>query len=135
LWHPRILGLRAGRPWSKVQLHARSHPEEVHALIAEAFSTGDLDAFAQLHEPHATAIVPPAGTRVSGRDAIREAVEPIVARAPQAQIEVVEKLEADGLALTHARRRVGEMSGRGAIVSRRQPGGTWRIVIDNPMSP
>ena len=26
-----------------------------------------------------------------------------------------------------------ELSGRGAIVSRRQPDGTWRIVLDNPL--
>jgi ketosteroid isomerase-like protein len=28
-----------------------------------------------------------------------------------------------------------EMTGRGTIVSRRKPDGTWRIVLDNPMSP
>jgi hypothetical protein len=27
------------------------------------------------------------------------------------------------------------MSGRGAIVSRWQPDGSWRIVLDNPLSP
>ena len=62
---------------------------------------------------------------------------------PQASIEVVSALEADGLALTHARwslvgsadgERV-ELSGRGTIVSRRQPDGSWRIVLDNPLSP
>ena len=55
---------------------------------------------------------------------------------------MVEKLEADGLALTHARwnvvgdrRRRAVSGGRGTIVSRRQPDGSWRIVLDNPMSP
>ena len=53
------------------------------------------------------------------------------------------KLQTDGLALTHARVNVVagdgddrmEVSGRGTIVSRRQPDGSWRIVLDNPMSP
>jgi ketosteroid isomerase-like protein len=27
------------------------------------------------------------------------------------------------------------VTGRGTMVSRRQPDGTWRIVLDNPMSP
>jgi uncharacterized protein (TIGR02246 family) len=117
---------------------ARS-PEEIHALIAAAFNAGDLEAFAELHEEHATSIVPPEGRRVSGRDAIREALEPLFALGPRARIEVVEKLDADGLALTHAQWSVvaGErvqMSGRGTIVSRRQPDGSWRIVLDNPMS-
>jgi ketosteroid isomerase-like protein len=91
----------------------------------------------------AAAIVPPEGRRVSGRDAIRAAVEPIFALGPSARIEVVGKLQADGLALTHARVNVVagdgrerlEVSGRGTIVSRQQPDGTWRIVLDNPMSP
>ena len=121
---------------------ARS-PEEIHALIAAAFNAGDLDAFLELHEEHAATIVPPEGRRVSGRDAIRAAVEPIFALGPSARIEVVGKLQADGLALTHARVNVVagdgrerlDVSGRGTIVSRQQPDGTWRIVLDNPMSP
>jgi uncharacterized protein (TIGR02246 family) len=118
-------------------------PEEIHALIAAAFNTGDLDAFLELDEDDAAVIVPPDGRRVSGRDAIRAAVEPIFALHPTAQIEVVGKLQADGIALTHARLNVVagdgrdrlEVSGHGAIVSRQQPDGTWRIVLDNPMTP
>jgi uncharacterized protein (TIGR02246 family) len=118
-------------------------PEEIHALIAAAFNAGDLDAFIDLHEEHAATIVPPEGRRVTGRDAIRAAVEPIFALRPSARIEVVGKLQADGLALTHARLDVVagdgdqrlEVSGHGTIVSRQQPDGTWRIVLDNPMSP
>jgi uncharacterized protein (TIGR02246 family) len=118
-------------------------PEEIHALIAAAFNAGDLDAFLELHEEDAAAIIPPDGRRVSGRDAIRAAVEPIFALRPKARIEVVGKLQADGLALTHARLNVVagegrerlEVTGRGTIVSRQQPDGTWRIVLDNPMTP
>jgi len=121
---------------------ARS-PEEIHALIAAAFSAGDLDAFIGLHEEDAATLVPPEGRRVSGHEAIRAAMEPIFALGPSARIEVVGKLEAGGLALTHARLSVVagdggdrlEVSGRGTIVSRRQPDGSWRIVLDNPMSP
>lgn len=120
-----------------------STPEEIHALIAEAFNAGDIDAFLQLHEEDATIVVPPEGRRVSGRDAIRAAVEPTFALRPTIRNEVVEKVQGDGLALTHARwtlagtdggQRV-EMSGRGTVVSRRQPGGSWRIVLENTMSP
>ena len=116
-------------------------PEEIHVLLAAAFNAGDLDAFGDLHEDDATVIVPPEGRPVSGRDAIRAAVAPILAAASEFRTEVAGKLEADGLALTRARwsllatdgaeRR--EMSGRGTIVSRRQDDGSWRIVIDDPM--
>lgn len=121
---------------------ARS-PEEIHALLAAAVNAADLDAFADLHEPGATAIVPPDGRLVSGRDAIRAATEPVFALGPRVEIDVLGKLQADELALTHARVKLMatkggesmEMSGRGTIVSRRQPDGSWRIVLDNPMSP
>jgi uncharacterized protein (TIGR02246 family) len=118
---------------------ARS-PEEIHALIEAAVNAGDVDAFADLHEDDAVVIVPPDGRRVSGRDAIQAAVWPIFALGPTAEIEFVDKLQSGDLALTFARVRVLgsgglEIAGRGTVVSRRQPDGTWRIVLDNPMSP
>jgi uncharacterized protein (TIGR02246 family) len=117
-------------------------PEEIQALIAAAFNAGDLDAFLQLHEEDATVVVPPDGDRVSGREAIRAAVQPTFALRPTIRNEVVDKLQSDGLALIHARWNLAgtddgqlvEMSGRATVVSRRQPDGTWRIVLENPMS-
>jgi uncharacterized protein (TIGR02246 family) len=117
-------------------------PEEIQALIAAAFNAGDLDAFLQLHEEDATVAVPPDGDRVSGREAIRAAVQPTFALRPTIRNEVVDKLQSDGLALIHARWNLAgtddgqlvEMSGRATVVSRRQPDGSWRIVLENPMS-
>ena len=121
---------------------ARS-PEEIHAIIAAAFQAGDLDGFLDLHEEDAVSVVPPEGRRVTGHAQIRAALAPMFALRPAARIEVLDKLETDGLALTHARVHVTagdgderlDITGRGTIVSRRQPDGSWRIVLDNPMSP
>jgi uncharacterized protein (TIGR02246 family) len=118
-------------------------PEEIHALIEEAVNAGDLDAFVDLHEEHATTVVPPEGRRVTGRAEIREALAPIFATRPRVRDEFLEKLQSDGLALTHARlhlvvTRDGEqvdIHGRGTLVSRRQDDGGWQIVLANPMSP
>jgi len=119
-------------------------PEELNALLEAAFNAGDIDAFLDLHDDDSALIVPPEGAQVSGRDAIRAAVAPTFALAPAFRSEVVGKLEGNGLALTHARWTMSgtaedgapiEMSGRGTIVSRRHPDGSWRIVLDNPMSP
>lgn len=118
-------------------------PEQVHALIAAAFNAGDRDALLELYEPDAALIVPPEGERVRGVDQIRAAVAPTFALRPSARIAVLAKLEGDGLALTHARwemlgDRDGErvrLTGRGTLVSRRQADRSWRIVLDNPLSP
>jgi len=48
-----------------------------------------------------------------GRDEIRAAVAPLLALAPEMATVMVTKLETDGLALTD---------------------GTWRIVLDDPLS-
>ena len=133
----------AGGPVAQGARMPADSPEQIHALIAAAFNARDADAFAALHEQDATVHVPPDGRRVSGRDAIRAAVAPMFALASSFRSEVVGKLEADGLALTHARwRLIGddggervELSGLGTVVSRRQPDGSWRIALETPMSP
>jgi uncharacterized protein (TIGR02246 family) len=116
---------------------ARS-PEEIHQVLAAAFNAGDLDAFMEVHEEGATALLPPEGRPVSGREAIRAAMTGIFAQRPRAEIEVLAKLQAGDLALTHASVHVVagelEVTGLGTIVSRRQPDGSWQIVLDNPMT-
>jgi uncharacterized protein (TIGR02246 family) len=120
-------------------------PEDTHALLEAAFRAGDIDAFVSAFEEDAVMVVPSDGRPVTGRDEIRKAVEPQFALDDlSADIEVVGKLQSDGLALTHARWRLAgtdaegtalELRGRGTIVSRRQPDGSWLIVLDNPVSP
>jgi ketosteroid isomerase-like protein len=118
-------------------------PEELHSLVEAAFNSGDVDTLVDLYDDDATLIVPPEGARATGKHAIRMAVEATLALKPVARMEVLEKLESDGLALTQGRwTLVGaaedgarvELSGRGTMVSRCQPDGSWRIVLDNPMS-
>ena len=118
-------------------------PEEIHTLIETAVNAGDLDAFIELHEENATTVVPPDGRAVTGRGEIRDALAPILSSRPRVEIECVAKLEGDGFALTHARvhlvgTHTGEqfdVHGHGTVVSRQQPDGSWRILLDNPMGP
>jgi uncharacterized protein (TIGR02246 family) len=118
-------------------------PEQIHAYLSAAFNRGDVEAFLDIYEPEALLLVPPGGQEARGEAAIRAAIEPIFAARPEFESRVVAKLESNGLALTQARWRsvatidgkAHEESGHGTVVSRRQPGGGWRIVLDNPLGP
>jgi ketosteroid isomerase-like protein len=109
-------------------------PEETHTLLEAAFNAGDADAAAAAFAEDATMFDPHERRVVHGRDAIRKSIAPLVAGGRDSEITVLAKLESDGLALTHAHWRLGELSGHGTIVSRREPDGRWLIVLDNPLS-
>jgi uncharacterized protein (TIGR02246 family) len=112
-------------------------------MLQDAFNRSDLDAFIALYEDDATLVVPPDGEVVHGREAIRAALAAHLALPTRMTSVVRKKLQADGLALTRARWELTavaddgsrtNLSGRGAIVSRRRPDGTWGIVLDDPLS-
>lgn len=118
-------------------------PEELHALVEAAFNAGDVDRLVDLYDEDAALIVPPQGLRATGRRAIRAALAATLALRPRARMEVVDRLQTGGLALTHGRWTLAgtgedgapvELSGRGTMVSRRRPDGSWTIVLDHPMS-
>lgn len=123
---------------------AARNPEDVHAALEDAFNRGDLDAFVAVFEHDATATAPLDGRVVHGRDEIRAVTAPVFALQPDAHIEVVGKVQGDGLALTHASWTLTgvspqgdpvEMSGLGTVVSRQQPDGHWLIVLETPLTP
>jgi ketosteroid isomerase-like protein len=118
---------------------AASRPEEANYLIAEALSSGDLDAAVALYEPGG-AFVPQPGQVVMGAD-LSEAVKGFIALKPNLQIEVTRVIEAGDIALLYSKWELDgtapdgspvKLAGKGTEVVRRQPDGTWLFVIDNP---
>lgn len=117
-------------------------PDQLHTIIRDAISRADLDAFVDAHDDDATIVVPPDGRIAHGHDEIRAAIAPLLALGPELTAIMVNKLETDGLALTHGRWRLTvtehgnrtDLHGNGTMVSRQRPDGTWRIVLDDPLS-
>jgi uncharacterized protein (TIGR02246 family) len=117
-------------------------PVQIHAILAEAFSRGDLDAVVELYDEDAALVVPTDGHVARGRTQIRDATAPVLAGSPRLTSVVERTLESDGLALTQARwELIGtaadgsplQLNGRGTIVSRRRSDGTWAVVLDVPV--
>ena len=113
---------------------------QLPASLAERLAAGDLDGALALYEPEAT-FAPQPGAQVSGLDASRDALTQFSALHPTLDGEVEKVLEAGGVALVTNRwtlRGTGpdgaplEMGGVSADVMRRQPDGTWRILVDDP---
>ena len=119
---------------------AARRPEEVDQLFAQAFSAGDLETLVALYEPDA-ALVSQSGQVVTGREAIREALQGFLALCGEFRLEVRSIAGTGDLALVRSDwSLVGtapggclvNLSGRGSEVVRRQPDGTWLYIIDNP---
>ena len=117
-------------------------PEECDLLLFEVIETGDLDAALALYEPDAVFVVSP-GQVVTGHAAIREVLQGMMSANATGKLEAVTAVpSADGtIAFTRAK---GSSTGPGPDgkpittpfhsieVVRKQPDGTWRIVIDDP---
>ncbi len=115
-------------------------PEEVHELFARYFSAGDIEAVMSLYEPGAT-MLPMPGPAVSGLTAIRELMTAFFAPKPKLELQVTKTVRAGDIALifsswtlreTAPSGNMVERSGQTSDVVRRQPDGTWLLVIDVP---
>jgi len=116
-------------------------PEEVHQRWLQAINDGDLDALMGLYEPEATGVFGP-GQVATGLAAIREGNQQFLALRPRFELRVAQVLVAGDLALllspwsmTGTGPDGAELASRGTTsdVVRRQPDGTWRFIIDNPL--
>ena len=116
------------------------NPEELVRLFSEALNSGNLDALVALYEPQAT-LTPEPGQVVTGTRAIREALSAFVAIKPTLTLEVKTLAQTGDIALTSTKWALSgtgpdgnqtTMSGHSVEVSRRQPDGSWLLVIDTP---
>jgi uncharacterized protein (TIGR02246 family) len=117
-----------------------STPEGLMRVFTDRVHAGDLDGLVALYEP-AAVFEPRPAVVVEGREAIRRALGDLLALRPTMVAETVEVLQADDVALV-----VNEWTmtgtapdgsevlqgGRSADVVRRQPDGSWLVLVDKP---
>jgi uncharacterized protein (TIGR02246 family) len=115
-------------------------PEAVIERFSQLLAKGDLDAMVELYEPDAT-FAPQPGESVSGRDAIRSALDAFLAVQPRMTGTIEKVLRAGDTALVANRWSLTgtspdgspvEIGATSADVLRRRPDGSWGIVIDDP---
>jgi uncharacterized protein (TIGR02246 family) len=117
-------------------------PAEIHRLFASAFNAHDLDALVALYEPEAV-LVPQAGQRATGRDAIRDALAGFLAGFQRIELTTRGIVQQGDIALLypefhlHSTGEDGQpvtLEGHGTEIVRRQPYGGWLFVVDDPFS-
>lgn len=115
-------------------------PEECDRLFGEYVSAGDLDKVVALYEENAT-FVQHDGKVAHGHAAIRQALSRLVAMRPKFRLDVVKVVAAGDLAIVYndwemsaidPDGKPSERAGKAIEVMRRQPDGSWKVVIDDP---
>jgi uncharacterized protein (TIGR02246 family) len=118
-------------------------PEECDLLLLEAVQKGDIDAALELYESQANFVMAP-GDVVEGHAAIRRVLEGFAAAMAGGKMDAVSVTTSpDGtLAVTRTRGSSTVLGPDGepmtvpfhsVEVVRKQPDGTWRFVIDDPI--
>ena len=119
---------------------SNQRPETVIERFSQLLAEGELDAMVELYEPDAT-FVPQPGETVTGRDAIRAALNGFLAVEPRMTGTIEKVLCAGDTALVANRWSLAgtapdgtpvEMGATSADVLRRRSDGSWGILIDDP---
>jgi len=118
----------------------RNTPEQLMQAFNDRFAARDLDGLASLYEPDAV-FRPEPGVVVEGIDAIRQALGALFELNPTLEATPTEVLHVGDIALVvNEWTMVGtapdgsevRKGGRSADVVRRQPDGSWLVLIDHP---
>ncbi len=115
-------------------------PAEVSEAFLAAFNSGDIEAILSYYGPDGV-FVTEQGQALKGPDEIRPMLEDFMAMKPNLQSDNSKLISAGDLAVnvmkwtltgTGPDGAAVSMQGSGFDVMRRQPDGSWNVVVDNP---
>jgi len=118
-------------------------PAALFAVIEDAVNRADIDALVDVYDDAAVVVAVTTGGIAIGRAEIRAASVALLALRPRLAIAPVTTLRSsEGLALAHGRWHLTvvdqggrvELSGLGSMVSRQCGDGSWRVVLDDPLT-
>lgn len=110
-------------------------PEEVHATLASAFNTGNVDTVLSMYDVTGI-IVPEPGKPVSGKENFEEAIKGILSIKGKMDIKTVYCIQTGDTALGRSEWSItdnGEVkiSAKGIEVMKQQADGSWKILFDH----
>jgi uncharacterized protein (TIGR02246 family) len=115
-------------------------PEDWPSLFEQNLNAGDLDAVMALYEPNAR-FVARSGETIVGRDRIRDVVAGLIQSKTRLLSRVVEAITVDDLTMLYTdfqgatvdpAGKTIQLRSKAIEVLRRQPDGTWKLIIGDP---
>ena len=117
-----------------------SNPEDWPSVFEQHLNAGDLDKVMSLYETDAR-FVAPSGETLIGLDRIRQVIAGLIQSNTKFQSRVLRVTRIDDLALLYTdfdgttvdgSGKTIELRSRAIEVLRRQPDGTWKLIIGDP---
>ncbi len=117
-------------------------PEETHLEWTKAFHAGDLDGLVAMYEPGAAVMSAAGEEAVYEPAAVREVLQGFLALGAVFDLRTQRTIRSGDIAIVYSRWTMTggsgadgsevNLTGQTSDVVRRQPDGTWLLVIDNP---
>ena len=108
---------------------------QVAELWGEYFNSGDIEGLLSLYEDDA--VVPWEGESIKGRDGIRQFLQGFLDTGGKIRFNSSVAFQHGDLALAHNSWKLEgvdqPLEGLTAEILRKQPDGTWKYVVDNPV--
>jgi len=109
--------------------------QDAHSALAAAFNTGDISTVLRMYDVSGI-MVPEPGKAVTGQAQWEEAIRGILSIKGTMTIKTVYCYEAGDVAVGRSEWSIAEgndvkISAKGIELMRRQPDGTWKIVVDH----